>query len=1502
MSNTKNKKLKILSMVCAGLMASAVIIAPAVACSRTYTNKFFINYDIEVLVSSHNDKKSFKLKLPIKDSAGLNAYCRIHPTYKPNIEMTIWHYNPSTNRHEDHTKQLNISVPSKLIDDCQYLLIDLPDGDYHEKDNLAFTDLNHVIQGQSFDLYQSYFKYDESVKPPVKPINPPKPDQPIKVKDDHKLVDSGTQTDPITIPSSIITPSKPITPSTSESGTETDPVITPKPSKPTVIDSDTQTDTPSTSDSETQTDTPTKPSVSEGGTQTDTPSVSEGGTQTDPITPSPTPSVPTPDTKKDEVIVSGLEMPTKESDLNQIKFDFSKFTLKDENQKVLKLTLLDGNETKEINLTLSDDKTNAIADLKDLKAGTYKIAKLTLNGKEIDLGAIKDQEFKTLDKKPAPAPVVPKPVQPKPVEEVVPKVLFSFNTNKSDQSYYASITPDIVSFLKKHQSQIDQNDKIEFKVHLKQIDKANTQDQSLFQTDGTITYTLKDLIASEHPDLTRYALSPNSVNKTSLGLQEVSLNVKNSELLNQLKSAIEIKDSTNKVSPITFETKVSDTSYKHDLNPTISLTNFDQLNQLYYDNSIAQHHPDLYLNLINKPSTQPSHGRFIPQSAPESYFNINGALNQYLKTNDNPVDPDDSIVFNYSINQLNNETHKIDSTNHSLTLKLIDLKNIDADNFKKALLNINDQKDQCELLKKPDTQLVFNNVVFNIKDAKLLFNISNLFKVYDLNDQTKWTSLTSLTTPNDQNKNQFDLKKAIVVKDYDPNTYQEWSNSKPQPKVSEVVPQMLFSVNSNEADKSLHVSLTPDIISFLKKHQSEIDPNDQIELNIHLAQLNKANTPDESVVKDNKTIVYKLKDLISSDHPDLTRLNLDPNTIDRTSLILQKMSIDVKNSKLLDQLKTVIKVKDAKNNNDIQVPFTTKISDTKYEHEFKKPPLFISKFDELNQKYYDHYVNNMINKRHPSIDNPKNPDLYLTLSKKEESTSSESLNYFNIKGPLNQYLKKTRSITSQEFNPNESVVQLNQDDYMELNYSIDQLNDQTHKIDSTPYSLKLKLSDLRNIDSDEIDMSLLTSNNHKDQYELLKQPNTRLVLHSFTFNTKDRRLSSNISTFFRIVDQKDQNRWTALPNLTKVDSEDPNQLNLEKSIVVKDFDENTLKQWSKKEILAKETVITPVGQPISLPLTNSLFTKTNKLDKYSETQEWLTLSKPYTQTYHIENIDLDTLPDNVSVVVSYDGMPSITVKVPKSSFTNINQLHTSCDVNITLPINEYLQKMDINNSEILAPTLKSVTLQYTIHSQDKHFKTFDLLKLNPTISTLNISDEDKIEISTDPQKYMKQLPPVFEDLHIEKSSNPSFDSYFVKFKVILTTNYAKLIEHLDNKFNVELKSSNKIVYTKEINNVGGNNYASSNDYVIINHGDKDHQTNLDHNTTLFVTLKVPKSAIKNENSKLTLSKFEFGGINFALTREKQRPKLFNISLKKSWTTKTRLMPLKISYLNNLFFL
>lgn len=302
-------------MVCAGLMASAVIIAPAVACSRTYSNKFFINYDIEVLVSSHNDKKSFKLKLPIKNSIGLTNYCRIHPTYKPNIEMTIWHYNPSTNRHEDHTKLVNVPVPSKLIDDYQYLLIDLPDGDYHEKDNLSFTDLNHVIQGQSFDLYQSYFKYDESVKPPVKPINPPKPDQPIKV-------------------------------------------ITPKPSKPSVNESGTQTETASTSDSETQTDTPTKPSVSEGGTQTDTTTTTEGGTQTDPITPSPTPSVPTPDPKKDEVIVSGLETPTKESDLNQIKFDFSKFTLKDESQKVLKLTLLNGNETKEINLTLNDDKSN----------------------------------------------------------------------------------------------------------------------------------------------------------------------------------------------------------------------------------------------------------------------------------------------------------------------------------------------------------------------------------------------------------------------------------------------------------------------------------------------------------------------------------------------------------------------------------------------------------------------------------------------------------------------------------------------------------------------------------------------------------------------------------------------------------------------------------------------------------------------------------------------------------------------------------------------------------------------------------------------------------------------------------------------------------------------------------------------------------------------------------------------------------------------------------------
>lgn len=1103
MSNTKNKKLKILSMVCAGLMASAVIIAPAVACSRTYSNKFFINYDIEVLVSSHNDKKSFKLKLPIKDSAGLNAYCRSHPTYKPNIEMTIWHYNPSTNRHEDNTKQLNISVPSKLIDDCQYLLIDLPDGDYHEKDNLSFTDLNHVIQGQSFDLYQSYFKYDESVLPKPIPKPQPTPSTPIKT------VDSSTQTDPITIPAPTITPSKPIKPSTSDSDTQTDPVITPKLSKPAVSESGTQTETPSTSDSDTQTDTSTKPSTSEsgtqtdttttidGGTQTDTPSVSEGGTQTDPITPSPTPSVPTPETKKDEVIVSGLETPTKGNDSNQIKFDFSKFTLKDEAKKVLKLTLISNNETKEINLTLSDDKTNAIGDLKDLKEGTYKITKLTLNGKEIDLGAIKDQEFKTLDKKPAPAPVVPSPVQPKPVEEVVPKVLFAFNTNKSDQSYYASITPDIVSFLKKHQSQIDENDKIEFKVHLTQVDKANTQDQSLFQTDGTITYALKDLIASEHPDLTRYTLTPNSVNKTSLGLQEISLNVKNSDLLNQLKSAIEIKDSHDKVSPITFETKVSDTNYKHNVKPTVSLTNFDQLNQLYYDNSIDQHHPDLYLNLIDKPASPQGHGRFISQSAPVSYFNINGALNQYLKTNDNPVDPDDNIVFNYSINQLNNETHKIDSTNHSLTLKLSDLKNIDADHFKKALLNINDQKDQCELLKKPDTQLVFNNVVFNIKDQKLLFNISNLFKVYDLNDQTKWSSLTSLTTPNNQNKNQFDLKKAIVVKD---------------------------------------------------------------------------------------------------------------------------------------------------------------------------------------------------------------------------------------------------------------------------------------------------------------------------------------------------------------------------------------------------FDENTLKQWSKEELLAKETVITPVGEPTALPVTTSLFTKTNKLDQYSETQEWLTLSKPYTQTYHIENIDLDTLPDNVSVVVSYDGMPSITVKVPKSSFTNINQLHTSCDVNITLPINEYLQKLDTNKYEVLSPTLKSVTLQYTLHSQDKHYKTFDLLKLNPTILTKTgeIRDEETIEVMSNPSnqlKYMELLPPVFEDLHVEKSSNPSFDSYFVKFKVILTTNYAKLLEHLDNKFNVELKSSNKVVYTKEFNNVGGDNYASSSDYVIIQHGDKDPNTNLNFNTTLFVTLKVPKSAIKNENSKLTLSKFEFGGTNFALTREKQRPKLFNISLK-----------------------
>lgn len=741
-----------------------------------------------------------------------------------------------------------------------------------------------------------------------------------------------------------------------------------------------------------------------------------------------------------------------------------------------------------------------IADLKDLKAGTYKIAKLTLNGKEIDLGAIKDQEFKIeVPKQPSPAPVVPSPVQPKPVEEVVPKVLFSFNTKQSDQSYYASITPEIVSFLKKHQSQIDQNDKIEFKVHLKQVDKANTQDQSLFQTDGTITYTLKDLIASEHPDLTRYALTPNSVNKTSLRLTEVSLNVKNSELLNQLKSAIEIKDSTNKVSPITFETKVSDTNYKHDLNPTLSLTNFDQLNQLYYDNSIAQHHPDLYLTLINKPS--PSHGKVINQS-PVSYFNINGALNQYLKTNNDPVDPNDSIVFNYSINQLNSQTHKIDSTNHSLTLKLSDLKNIDADNFKKALLNFKDQKDQYELLKKPDTQLAFNNVVFNIKDQKLLFKISNLFKVYNLNDQIKWISLTSLTTPNDQNKNQFDLKKAIVIKDYDQNTYQEWSNPKPQPK-----------------------------------------------------------------------------------------------------------------------------------------------------------------------------------------------------------------------------------------------------------------------------------------------------------------------------------------------------------------------------------------EPTKEELLAKETVITPIGKAKILPLTTSLFTKTNKNQDFSETQEWLTLSKPYTQTYHIENIDLDTLPDNVSVVVSYDGIPPITVKIPKSSFTNINQLHTSCDVNITLPINEYLQKLEIRKLGILTPSLKSVTLQYTLHSQDKHFKTFDLLKINPSISTRNITNTETIDVAGNPTKYMPLLPPVFEDLHVEQSSNPSFDSYFVKFKVILTPNYAKLIEHLDNKFNVELKSSNKVIYTKEFNNVGGNNYASASDYVIIKHGDKDPETNVNHNTTLFVTLKVPKSAIKNENSKLELSKFEFGGTNFALTKEKQRPKLFNISLK-----------------------
>ncbi|ACI59928.1 multiple banded antigen [Ureaplasma urealyticum serovar 10 str. ATCC 33699] len=116
-------------------------------------------------------------------------------------------------------------------------------------------------------------------------------------------------------------------------------------------------------------------------------------------TPTPTPNPqPTPTPKEDKAVVSNVEFSDVDAKAKtaKVKLTFASIVqLKDESQKSLKLTLTKDSETKEFDLLLSEDKLNATADLSELKEGTYKVSKLTLNGNEVSLSdEIKNKELK----------------------------------------------------------------------------------------------------------------------------------------------------------------------------------------------------------------------------------------------------------------------------------------------------------------------------------------------------------------------------------------------------------------------------------------------------------------------------------------------------------------------------------------------------------------------------------------------------------------------------------------------------------------------------------------------------------------------------------------------------------------------------------------------------------------------------------------------------------------------------------------------------------------------------------------------------------------------------------------------------------------------------------------------------------------------------------------------------------------------------------------------------
>ncbi|EDU67198.1 multiple banded antigen [Ureaplasma urealyticum serovar 11 str. ATCC 33695] len=114
-------------------------------------------------------------------------------------------------------------------------------------------------------------------------------------------------------------------------------------------------------------------------------------------TPEPTPT-PTPAPKEDKAVVSNVEFSDVDAKAKtaKVKLTFALVVqLKDESQKLLKLTLTKDSETKEVDLVLSEDKLSATADLSELKEGIYKVSKLTLNNVEVSLSdEIKNKELK----------------------------------------------------------------------------------------------------------------------------------------------------------------------------------------------------------------------------------------------------------------------------------------------------------------------------------------------------------------------------------------------------------------------------------------------------------------------------------------------------------------------------------------------------------------------------------------------------------------------------------------------------------------------------------------------------------------------------------------------------------------------------------------------------------------------------------------------------------------------------------------------------------------------------------------------------------------------------------------------------------------------------------------------------------------------------------------------------------------------------------------------------